>query len=256
MAAGYGMAKEVKEGKEYDWYHMLKQFKDFKDKYGRNPRSMISKRKETLEIEPRLYQWMCNTSRLILTGGISKEHLDAIIASGVELPNVGNILNGSKVSDEDQKWFVSFNEFKEDYRKGTLSFDTLYWGNTQIQRLRKGEATPWQEKKLLRIGIKPSTEFLTLTSVSTYRLTRSDDLKIWCDNAYRYLDFITTYGNPKSSGNRSDEELAMYYWRLREMAEMKKGNRTKVQVDILIQLNVIPPVFRKSLDTIPVKAIA
>ncbi len=242
MAAGYGMAPEGQSG--YDWYDMLAQFKAFKEKYGRNPKSCSSEKNGVSPEEKRLYYWMYNQSRLILKGSMSKEHFEAIVASGVEIPNMGNYMNGGKVSAEDQIWFQAFDEFKTDYQKGSLKFKTLYWGNEQIQILKDGNMSDWRRIKLRGIGISADSETLTITSKNEFRRGK-ESIDIWEKNALAYLDFLVENGfKPRTKTflcTPSKEELHLSQWRAYERKAMREGNRSALQIEALALLGIILP---------------
>lgn len=84
------MAKRCKYGKaakdDYDWYEVLNRYKNYKDTHGRNPRSSGGDKDEE-----QLYYWMYNQTRLIKTGHMSQEHIQALLDAGVDIPNKGNL---------------------------------------------------------------------------------------------------------------------------------------------------------------------
>ena len=239
MAAGYGMAAEGH--KNYDWYDMLASFKAFKEKNGRNPRAGYKSPKE----EQRLYYWMYNQSRLILKGGMSREHYDAIVASGVEIPNMGNYCKGGKVSVEDRIWFKSFDVFKEAYWKGCLKFDTLYWGNEQIQILKKGEMPDWRRIKLRGIGITAESEPLSTSSKNEFKRGNKECIDIWYKNALDYLDFLLQNNRkPRTKTplcNPPKNEIHLSGWRNYEVKAMREGKRSALQIEALALLGIVLP---------------
>lgn len=245
MAAGYGMAPEGHNN--YDWYDMLAQYKKFKETYGRNPKSCGAPQEET-----RLYYWMYNQSRLILKGHMSKEHFQAIVDSGVDIPNMGNYLNGGKVSAEDQEWFQDFDIFRRDLRKRSFSEETLKWGHDQLKILRSGNMPPWRERKFKNIGITAQTLCFTCYEFEIRNLKRSHidyNIDIWQKHALDYLDFTVKHGAPRHNAGRvvggyisADpiKEKKLYAWREREVKAIKDGNRTELQIKALLMLGIEP----------------
>ncbi|MCR5670742.1 MAG: hypothetical protein K6G10_07020 [Butyrivibrio sp.] len=276
--AGYGKAREGHAN--YDWYEMLRQYKAFKDAFHRNPKSSGASAEEM-----RLYYWMYNQTRLILTGHISDEHYNALKKSGVDIPNKGNLddtytrkvkafaksepMPGTKAYLWAMAQSRAYNMYNlaewrlNIWKEQKVSLERLerfgtkahlwvmdidqyascskaerkqnkYLGKfvkRQIELYYNGELYDWQKKYLEDKGL------IEIKYEVAYSCTDHRHSECLARRFEQYQAFIKENG--RAPGQKNKEERSLYFWGRGEVKQIRKGNRSQIEIAALATLGLI-----------------
>lgn len=253
---GYGKAKE---GINYSWDKMLQEYIAHKKKYGRNPKSHGGS-----SHEERLYYWMYNQTRLIITGYISEAHLQKLIEAGVDIPNRGNLyeryMNNIAAIRErgipdpgDALYLWAMKQAKTklcDWQQEAwdslginpweLGAENKRWYNRYCliagKKAMDSSDRTWYkgQKRLLDTGSLPEWKANLIT-----KLSKKVPVSKWEKMYNEYMDFQKkTGGKPSQSEKSQRYNAVLYNWQRHEINALRAGQRTWEQVWLLQEAGI------------------